>query len=146
MTDKNYMQLAIDLSSRAKYPYGAVLALNGEVIGHSDYKCDLANSAFAHAELIAIQQSIDAGVSLKGAKLYSSCEPCAMCMGAIMYHGISELYFGCSLEDSSRYVTDEVPISAESLAKMSPKNIQISPRIEYKAAVEVMKNWREDNQ
>lgn len=106
MTDKEYMNLAIELSKKADYPYGAVIVKDNKIIGRSDANTTVSKSGFSHAELRAIEDAMDhLGGHLcaeggKGATIYSSCEPCAMCMGAILYTGISRLVYGATLEDS----------------------------------------------
>lgn len=152
MTDEDYMKLAIDLSKKAYYPYGAVIVKDGEIIGRSDADdVPAAKTAFSHAELRAIEDAIDQlGGHLcaeggQGATIYSSCEPCAMCMGAILYTGISKLVYGATLEDSKECV-NEILAKAEDVAKAcSNREIEIVPKFKREEAVKVLKNWREQN-
>jgi len=110
--NKKFMQIAIDISKKATYPYGAIIVKDNKIIGRSDSITPVSKSAFSHAELVAIEDAMPhLGGHLcaeggKGATIYSSCEPCAMCMGAILYTGIERLVYGASLEDSKEIVNE----------------------------------------
>lgn len=147
--DETYMKLAIELSRQDGYPYGAVIVKDGEVIGRSDAKVPVASTAFSHAELRAIEDAIDKlGGHLcaeggQGATIYSSCEPCAMCMGAILYTGISRLVYGATLDDSATCV-NEILASASEIAKSCCNRIiEITPGVLRDEAKEVLKQWKE---
>ena len=58
MTDKEYMQIAIDISKSAKYPYGAIVVKDGKIIGRSDSKKVKLNGCYTHAEFVAIQDAL----------------------------------------------------------------------------------------
>jgi tRNA(Arg) A34 adenosine deaminase TadA len=141
------MALAIEISAKAEYPYGAVIVKNGEIIGRSDADTAVARSEFGHAELVAIEDAMSQlGGHLcaeggKGATIYSSCEPCAMCMGATLYTGIEKLVYGATLEDSKQAV-NEILARAKDVATTCPnRNIEIVPELEREEALKVIKNW-----
>ena len=142
MTDKEYMQIAIDISKKAKYPYGAIVVKDDKIIGRSDVEIDN-KTCYTHAEFVAIQSALKNNNlygELKGATMYVSCEPCPMCMGAILYEEISKLIYGAKLEDSHKYYCPEVLISCENIAK-NTKNRQIEiVNLLRNEAVEVLKN------
>lgn len=147
MGDKNFMKIAIEISSKAEYPYGAIIVRDGEIIGRSDADTAVSKSEFSHAELVAIEDAMPhLGGHLcaeggKGAVVYSSCEPCAMCMGAILYAGIEKLVYGATLEDSKEAV-NEILARAEDVATACPnRNIEIVSEFEREKAVEVLRNW-----
>ena len=112
MTDKEYMNIAIEISKKSTYPYGAIIVKDNQIIGRSDADTVVSESAFSHAELVAIEDALPyLGGHLcaeggKGVTIYSSCEPCAMCMGAILYTGIENLVYGATLEDSKQAVNE----------------------------------------
>ncbi len=143
MTDKEYMQIAIDISKTAKYPYGAIVVKDGEIVGRSDSKKVKLNGCYTHAEFVAIQDALkDNNLygELKGATMYVSTEPCPMCMGAILYEEFDKLYYAAKLEDSNKYYCPEVLIACETIAKAT-KNRKIEiHNIMRKEAVEVLKN------
>ncbi len=143
MTDREYMQIAIDISKTAKYPYGAIVVnRGGKIIGRSDSPKVNLNGCYTHAEFVAIQDALKNNNlygELKGATMYVSTEPCPMCMGAILYEEFDKLYYGAKLEDSDKYYCPEVLISCETIAKAT-KNRKIEiHNIMRKEAVEVLK-------
>ncbi len=143
MPDKEFMQIAIDISKQAKYPYGAIIVKNGEIIGRSDSNKVVNNTPFNHAELIAIQDALkDNNLygELKGSTMYVSCEPCPMCMGAILYEEFDRLVYAAKLEDSDKHYCPEVLISCEAIAENTKnRNIKIK-NIMRDEAVEIIKN------
>ena len=149
MSDSEYMNIAIEISKKAfaKYPYGAIVVKDGKIIGRSDVSTPASKSEYCHAELIAIENAIEhlgghlsAGGG-KGATIYSSCEPCAMCMGAILYTGIERLVYGATLEDSE-VVYNEILAKASDVAEACVnRNIEIIPEVEREKANEVFREW-----
>lgn len=144
MTDEEYMKIAIDISKHAKYPYGAIVVdSKGGVIGRSDSKQVTNETPYSHAELIAIQDALKNNNlygELKGCTLYVSCEPCPMCMGAILYEEFDRLVYASTLEDSDKYFCPEVLISCEDIARLA-KNRKIKiDCIMRNDAVGILKN------
>ena len=97
-----YMRLALREAQRAgehgDVPVGAVIVLDGEVIGAAGNERELRQSPLAHAELLAIGQAAERMGSwrLLNTVLYVTMEPCPMCAGAIILARIPEVYFGAS--------------------------------------------------
>ena len=95
-----YMRLALREAQRAgehgDVPVGAVIVLDGEVIGAAGNERELRRSPLAHAELLAIEQAADYMGSwrLLNTVLYVTMEPCPMCAGAIVQARIPHLVFG----------------------------------------------------
>lgn len=144
MNDEEFMKIAIEISVKAKYPYGAIIVNNhGEIIGRSDSDEVKNDTPFCHAELIAIQDAIKNNNlygELKGCTMYVSCEPCPMCMGAILYEEFDRLVYGAKLEDSHKYYCPEVLLGCEEVANAT-KNRKITiVNILRNEAVEVLKN------
>src|ERR1700761_7953494 len=101
MTDEQYMQLAIAEAKTAaemgEVPVGAIIAVDGVVIGRGGNRRESAADPTAHAELLAIREAAQAvaGWRLVGATLYVTQEPCPMCAGAIVNARIERVVFGC---------------------------------------------------
>lgn len=149
MSDEGYMRLAIELSKKGKYPYGAVIVRDGVIIARSDAEVPITNTAVSHAELRAIEDAMsEMGGHLcaeggHGATIYSSCEPCAMCMGAILYTGISRLVYGATLEDSAECVNDILAGSEDIARACHNRTIEIVPEFMRSEAKEVLNKWKE---
>lgn len=145
--DEKFIDIAIELSKKSIYPYGAIIVKNGEIIGRSDADVPVSKTGFSHAELRAIENAMEhIGGHLcaeggKGCTIYSSCEPCAMCMGAILYTGIERLVYAATLEDSKECV-NEILAKAENVADACKnRKIEIIKELHKDKAVEVLKNW-----
>lgn len=145
--DEKFIDIAIELSKKSIYPYGAIIVKNGEIIGRSDVDVPVSKTVFSHAELRAIENAMEhIGGHLcaeggKGCTIYSSCEPCAMCMGAILYTGIERLVYAGTLEDSKECV-NEIIVKAEDVADVCKnRKIEIIKELHRDKAVEVLKNW-----
>ncbi len=104
--DARYMQMAIDLSvanvDNGGGPFGAVIVKDGEVIATGVNRVVPNNDPTAHAEVSAIRsacRTLD-NYKLEGCTVYSSCEPCPMCLSAIYWAGISRLCYGNTKDDA----------------------------------------------
>ena len=90
-------------------PFGAVIVLGGEVIaeGANHVTADL--DPTAHAEIVAIRAACRRlrRFDLRGASIYSSCEPCPMCLGAIYWARLDALYYAAGREDAARAGFDD---------------------------------------
>ena len=142
MSDEEYIDIAIEISKKAKYPYGAIVVKDGKIIGRSDDKTLMETSMYSHPELEAIESaSINKNLygDLKGAVMYVSCEPCMMCMGAILYEEFSKLVYAATLEDSNNNYCPEVMTDIDVLAKYSKDKLEIIKELHRDKAVEVLK-------
>ena len=88
--------------SKNEVPVGAVIVFDGEIIGRGHNQPILKKDPTSHAEIEAIRTASEAinNYRLKGADLYVTLEPCAMCYGAIVHSRISNIFFGASDQKS----------------------------------------------
>lgn len=113
-TRNPFMQRALQLSlenvrSGCGGPFGAVIVRNGEIIAEGVNQVTSRNDPTAHAEVLAIRQACVkiASFELKDCELYSSCEPCPMCLGAIYWARLARLYYANSAEDAAKIGFDD---------------------------------------
>lgn len=118
--DKSFMQQAIDLSvenvANGGGPFGAVIVRDDKVIATGTNRVTANNDPTAHAEVSAIRNACRAvgDFRLQGCTIYTSCEPCPMCLSAIYWAGISRIYYGNTKEDaeaidfSDKFIYDEI--------------------------------------
>jgi len=124
--DPQFMQAAIAQSLagvRQKFggPFGAVIVRDGEVIASGHNEVTSSNDPTAHAEILAIRRACKKleTFHLKGCVLYTSCEPCPMCLAAIYWAQLDRIYFGCDqhvaassgFSDEFLYVELKKPLS-----------------------------------
>jgi tRNA(Arg) A34 adenosine deaminase TadA len=99
------ISLSIDkLNEGLGGPFGAVVVQGDKIIGRGYNQVTALNDPSAHAEIVAIRQACDHlnHYHLEGCHLYTSCEPCPMCMGAIYWAHIEKVYYGNSNEDAAK--------------------------------------------
>jgi len=110
------IQLSIDgIDSGRGGPFGAVIVKDGKIVAEGMNQVTSTNDPTAHAEVLAIRQAcVNLGVfELKDCELYTSCEPCPMCLGAIYWARISRVYFANTHEDAARIGFDDSLIYSE---------------------------------
>lgn len=149
MNDEKYIDIAIEISKKAKYPYGAIVVKNGKIIGRSDNYTLTEHSMYSHAELEAIEDACKGNQNLygtlKGATLYVSCQPCMMCMGAILYEEISKVVYAATLQDSNDYYCPEVITDTDDLVKYAEYDIEIVRCLHREKAIEVLKEHNDES-
>ena len=110
MTEKQreFMQMAIDASvenvKNGGGPFGAVIVKNGEVVAVGTNRVTANNDPTAHAEVMAIRAACQRlnSFRLSDCEIYTSCEPCPMCLSAIYWSGIRIIYYGNNALDAAR--------------------------------------------
>ncbi len=106
MADR-FMKIAIDEAEKGIAaghggPFGCVIVKDGKVIGKGHNEVLLQHDPTCHGEIMAIRNTCkDLGtIDLTGCELYTTAEPCPMCLGAILWANISKVYYGCSISDT----------------------------------------------
>jgi guanine deaminase len=96
-------------------PFGAVIVRGGQIVAEGANRVTSLNDPTAHAEILAIRQACaKLGVfELKDCELYTSCEPCPMCLGAIYWARLARLYFANTAEDAANIGFDDSFIYTE---------------------------------
>jgi guanine deaminase len=128
--DNPFMARAIQLSlenvlSGHGGPFGAVVVKDGTIIAEGANQVTSTNDPTAHAEVVAIRQACKLlGVfDLEGYEIYTSCEPCPMCLGAIYWARLSRVYFGNADADASKIGFDDSLIYQEIAQPHSQRKI-----------------------
>jgi guanine deaminase len=118
--DNAFMARAIQLSvdnvrTGSGGPFGAVIVKGGVVVAEAANQVTVTNDPTAHAEMLAIRQACQRlrCFELRGCDLYTSCEPCPMCLGAIYWARIGKVYFGNLAADAAKIGFDDSAIYAE---------------------------------
>jgi tRNA(Arg) A34 adenosine deaminase TadA len=118
--DNAFMARAIQLSvdnvrTGRGGPFGTVIVKEGVVVAEAANQVTAANDPTAHAEVLAIRQACQRFrcFELRGCDLYTSCEPCPMCLGAIYWARIDKVYFGNLAADAAKIGFDDSDIYAE---------------------------------
>src|SRR5271166_593382 len=111
--------------SPAGGPFGAVIVKEGKIVGEGSNQVTSTNDPTAHAEVLAIRLACTKlGVfELKDCELYTSCEPCPMCLGAIYWARLSRFYFANTAEDAAKIGFDDSLLYAELKQPLSLRRI-----------------------
>jgi tRNA(adenine34) deaminase len=121
--DTRFMQMAIDEAAKADFPFGAVIVRNGEVLARGRNSSTIDHDPTAHGEMVAIRAFLAEhgpdGLKVEGTTLYTSGEPCVMCMGAIIWCRIPRLVFAASVQQLSTKI-GQIMISDEEIAAKTP--------------------------
>lgn len=119
MTSQDFMQRAIALAvenvRQGGGPFGAVIVRDGKILAEGVNRVTANHDPTAHAEVQAIRQaaSLLQTFDLQGCDIYSSCEPCPMCLGAIYWAHLDHLYFAASKDDAAEAGFDDAFIYRE---------------------------------
>lgn len=111
--DRRFMQMAIDLSvenvKSGGGPFGAVIVRNGEVVATGTNRVTANNDPTAHAEVVAIRNACAKlhTFDLKGCTVYTSCEPCPMCLSALYWAGIERICYANTKRDAAAIEFDD---------------------------------------
>jgi guanine deaminase len=142
-----FMARAIQLSienvrSGRGGPFGAVVVKDGEIIAEGVNSVTLTNDPTAHAEVIAIREACKklGSFELADCELYTSCEPCPMCLGAIYWARPARVYFGNSAADAANAGFDDSLIYQEITQPHSLRKIPMIPMMREEA-IEAFRAW-----
>src|SRR5579863_3842579 len=118
--DNPFMSRAIQLSienaqSGRGGPFGAVVVKDGAIVGEAANQVTATNDPTAHAEVLAIRAACKrlGAFDLGGCEIYTSCEPCPMCLGAIYWARLARVYFANAEADASKIGFDDSLIYRE---------------------------------
>ena len=113
MDKRELMKRAIELSigrvNGGGGPFGAIIAREGEIIAEASNSVTIDNDPTAHAEVNAIRRAARklGSFDLSGCEIYTSCEPCPMCLGAIYWSHIDKIYYANTRKDAAEIGFDD---------------------------------------
>ena len=149
MVVENYMQEAIELSVKNVTennggPFGAVVVKDGKIIARGYNQVTSNNDATAHAEVVAIREAckVLGTFQLTNCEIYTSCEPCPMCLGAIYWARPSRVYYANTKEDAAAIDFDDDFIYKELAKPIQYRELQFKQvmRNEAQEAFMIWKN------
>ncbi|GAB4144861.1 MAG: guanine deaminase [Bacteroidia bacterium] len=145
---QSFMKEAIRLSrlnmqTNAGGPFGAVVVKDGVIVGRGNNRVTSTNDPTAHAEIVAIRDACKTlnSFQLDGCVIYTSCEPCPMCLGAIYWARPEKVYYACTREDAAGIEFDDAFIYDELRKPISGRMI---PMIQFgrDEAIKVFEIWK----
>jgi tRNA(Arg) A34 adenosine deaminase TadA len=152
MSDANhnkFMQEAIQLSAQGMQnneggPFGAVVVKDGVIVGRGNNKVTMLNDPTAHAEVTAIRDACNnlGTYQLDGCIIYTSCEPCPMCLGAIYWARPDAVYYANHRKDAADIGFDDDFIYSEINVSLDDRKIPMKPLLREEALL-VFNAWKE---
>jgi guanine deaminase len=124
-------------------PFGAVVVKGGKIISEGANDVTSTNDPTAHAEIIAIRKACAAlkDFELRGCELYTSCEPCPMCLGAIYWARPDRIYFGACAADAAAVGFDDSLIYEEIPKPHDERRIPTA-QLMRDEALEIFRTWQ----
>jgi len=125
-------------------PFGAVIVRDGEIIAVAGNCVTSTNDPTAHAEVVAIREACKTldTFDLSGCEIFASCEPCPMCLGAILWARIGRLYYAADRNDAARAGFDDELFYRE-LSLSNDKRLLKPTQMLQKEAIEVFDQWND---
>ena len=123
-------------------PFGCVIVKNNEIISEGFNEVTNKNDPTAHAEIVAIRNACNKlnTFNLKGTQMFTSCEPCPMCLSAIYWSHIDKIYYGNNRKDAAKIGFDDSYIYDELSLDLNKRKIPLE-QISEKEAIKAFKEW-----
>ncbi|HKW87227.1 MAG TPA: nucleoside deaminase [Candidatus Acidoferrales bacterium] len=145
--NKHFMQRAISLAIESVRegkggPFAALVVKDGEILAEGTNQVTSTNDPTAHAEMLAIREACRklGHFELKGCEIYTTCEPCPMCLGAIYWARPERVYFGGTAADATKIGFDDSLIYRQIRAPVSRRRIPMI-RLMREQALEAFRVW-----
>lgn len=121
--DEAFMRLALDEARKGDFPFGAVIVRNGAAVASGHNRGIKSNDPTAHGEMVAIHNFVSKSPSgeLNGATIYTTGEPCPMCMGAILWCGFGRMVYAASIKQLSSRI-GQIMITSSTIADAATEN------------------------
>jgi len=145
--DEQFMRRAIALAQEGVDrnvggPFGAVVVRDGEIVGEGCNRVTSTNDPTAHAEIVAIRNACEklGSFQLDGCVLYTSCEPCPMCLGAIYWARPAQILYAATHEDAANIGFDDQFIYEEIGKPIENRKIKTINFL-HDEGLKVFENW-----
>ncbi len=147
--DEKFMREAIALAQKGMRagdggPFGCVIVKNGEIIGRGNNRVTSTNDPTAHAEVVAIRDACRhlSSFQLENCTIYTSCEPCPMCLGAIYWARPARIVYACTRHDAAAIDFDDAFLYDEIICPIENRRI-LTEQVLNTEGVLIFKEWAE---
>ena len=141
---KRAIELSIESVKNVGGPFGAVIVKDDKIIAEGSNNVTSTNDPTAHGEIVAIREACKKlnNFNLKGCELYSTCEPCPMCLSAIYWARIEKIYYANTREDAKKIDFDDSLIYSEFSKNIDERKIPMV-QIMRDEALKAFELWNE---
>ena len=139
---KRAIELSVESINNGTGPFGAVTVKDEKIIAEGSNKVTSTNDPTAHGEIVAIRDACKKlnNFSLHGCELYSSCEPCPLCLSAIYWSRINKIYYANTREDAQKIDFDDSLIYSEFSKSVEKRKIPMIQMMR-REAMKVFELW-----
>ena len=125
---KRAIELSIESVNKGGGPFGCVIVKDEKIVSEGSNKVTSTNDPTAHGEIVAIREACKKinNFSLSGCELYSTCEPCPMCMSAIYWARIDNVYYANTRDDAKKIDFDDSLIYEQLTKSIKERKIQMT--------------------
>lgn len=122
------IELAISARAHGNHPFGALLVINDRAALLAENTVNTERNPTAHAELNLIERAVRefSAVDLTSATLYASCEPCAMCAGAIYWAGVRQVVYALGSEELARLAGGDFLVPCRELFRRAKQRVEVA--------------------
>jgi len=148
MDEKSYMEKAIAKAREGvdagQSPFGAVVVKNGKIVSASHNTVWRDCNPTAHAEVNAIREAATAlkTIDLSGTQMFTTTEPCPMCLTAIHWAKIDRVVFGATIKDADDAGFSELTIPAKEMVKLGGSSLKVESGLLQKECAELFRYWK----
>jgi guanine deaminase len=148
MDEPGLMRLAIEKTregiAAGQSPFGSIIVKDGEVVASTHNTVWRDTDPTAHAEVNCLRSAAKAlgTIDLAGCTLYSTCEPCPMCLSAIHWAKVDRVVFGATIDDASSAGFCELHVAAETLAEMGGSPIKVEGGLLREECAALFDEWK----
>lgn len=149
LTHDEYMQLAVELAEKGMDtgeggPFGAIIVKNGKIVGKGNNRVTSTNDPTAHAEMVAIRDACKnlKSFQLDDCEIYTSCEPCPMCLAAIYWSRPKAVYYACTKVDAANIGFDDNYIYHQIYKPIEQRDLKLV-KLNDIESIRVFKKWDE---
>ena len=139
---KRAIELSVESVNNGGGPFGSVIVKDDKIIAEGSNKVTSNNDPTAHGEIVAIREACKKlnNFSLNRCELYSTCEPCPMCLSAIYWARIKKIYYGNTREDARKIDFDDSFIYSEIKKNINERKIPMTQMMRDEA-LKAFKMW-----
>lgn len=147
-SDEEFMKVAIELAFEGMHenkggPFGAVVVQNGVIVGRGYNRVTSTNDPTAHAEIVAIRDACKQlnTFELSDCVIYTTCEPCPMCLAAIYWSHVNKIFYGSTKLDAANINFDDSFIYDEIMKNNSERKLNMK-QISRDETIELFNEWQ----
>jgi guanine deaminase len=148
MTHDDYMRVAVRVAEEGiaagQTPFGAVIVRDGQLVSEAHNTVWLTVDPTAHAEVGAIRKAANAlgTIDLSGCDMYTTCEPCPMCLAATHWSKIGTVYYGASIADAQAAGFCELCVAAKLLAQLGGSPLCVESGVLQPECAALFGKWK----